>query len=254
MNGQTAFYGLAVAMVAILVSATLNGSPVQAYEHDDVGTTIAVTGTASLVVQPDTAIVRVEAQSTADTSANATKANTAQVVAIVNALERLNATIPISTEGPYVYPVYQPDDTYCIAIYPTPPECLYERQAISGFTSLTYIVAELPADEGRGPSEAIESATSAGATGIQGVQFGLSDTLRESLSANLTTDAISDARQRAEVAADALGVEIAGVKSAEIGGGAYHYFADAAVKEGGPLVLPGEQTVTTTVNVVYRAI
>jgi hypothetical protein len=72
----------------------------------------------------------------------------------------------------------------------------------------------------------------------------------------LTEDAIANARHRADIAAGAVGTEITGIKSINLDDVSFppFYFARAAEElSSSTQILPGQQEVTMTVNVVYLA-
>lgn len=106
----------------------------------------------------------------------------------------------------------------------------------------------------------IDAALDAGANALEGVSFGLMNDLDARLEA--LRAAAAEARRKAEVMADALGVELGGIRSISEGGGSFQppriemagrAMALAAGDAPTP-VSPGELTVSASVSVQYAIV
>jgi uncharacterized protein len=108
-------------------------------------------------------------------------------------------------------------------------------------------------------SDWIEAAVNAGANRVESLSFSLSEERLADIRASLTQEAVNNARGKADALAQALGVEVTGVKAATL--------FDFSVPPVTPLsltfeagtvesittpIIPGEKTVTATVGVVYE--
>jgi uncharacterized protein YggE len=217
--------------------------------------TVSTSGTATTRVQPDKFSVTVGVETNGTTAQEAADVNTALVADVIAALRGLGiAEADISTSSYNVYPVYgnRPAADACIMIYPTPPECLPGTE-ITGYVASNTVTVTLDADGDVDAGQVIDTAIEAGANTVQGAYFFLSQERQLEVQEGLITEAIENARQRATVAASAVGMGIDGVKSISLNDVYFPVFArDVSVaQEGGTQILPGQQEVTMTVHVVY---
>jgi hypothetical protein len=139
--------------------------------------------------------------------------------------------------------------------YPIPPEC-YVNQEITGYKASNSISVTLDADGDISAGEVIDTAIKGGANTVSGAYFFLSQQRQLEVQQGLTEDAIANARHRADIAAGAVGTEITGIKSINLDDVSFppFYFARAAEElSSSTQILPGQQEVTMTVNVVYLA-
>jgi uncharacterized protein YggE len=106
----------------------------------------------------------------------------------------------------------------------------------------------------------IDAAVGAGANRVDAVVFFISPDRQQEIRDTLISDAIANARQRANIAAEALGMTISGVQSATLNPIDFPVFsvglregsaADASSVSAPTQILPGQQEVSTTVNVVF---
>ena len=108
-------------------------------------------------------------------------------------------------------------------------------------------------------SKWIDAAVEAGANRINGVNFQLSNEKTAELRNSLILGAIKDARDKADLAADAVGMKVVGVKSLTINGfghypSPYAYSSEirlAVVDADGSPIIAASQDVSVSVNVVY---
>jgi uncharacterized protein YggE len=108
--------------------------------------------------------------------------------------------------------------------------------------------------------QVIDAAIGAGANRVDAVVFFISQDRQQEIRDTLISDAIANARQRANIAAEALGMTVSGVESATLNPIDFPVFS-VGVREGSAAgadsvsvptqILPGQQEVSTTVNVVF---
>jgi uncharacterized protein len=213
--------------------------------------------------------VGVETNGTTAQEAVSQNANlTAQVIAAVRGLG-INEN-RIETSSFSVSPIYEPGQPLqpCIEIYPPPPEC-ETRQEIIGYRATNTVTATLDVPFLRmltqstpdlNAGQVIDAAIGAGANRVDAVVFFISQDRQEEIRDTLISDAIANARQRANIAAEALGMIVSGVESATLNPIDFPVFSvgvqedSAAGAENAPAppqILPGQQEISTTVNVVF---
>jgi uncharacterized protein YggE len=101
--------------------------------------------------------------------------------------------------------------------------------------------------------QVIDTAIEAGANTVQGAYFFLSQERQMEIQEGLISQAIENARQRATIAASAVGMGVDRVKSISLNDVYFPVFAKevSVAQAGGTQILPGQQEVTLSVNVVY---
>ena len=217
--------------------------------------TVSTSGTATTRVQPDKFSVTVGVETNGTTAQEAADKNADLVAEVIAALRSLGiAEADISTSSYNVYPVYgnRPAADACIMIYPTPPECLPGTE-ITGYRASNTVTVTLDADGDIDAGQVIDNAIEAGANTVQGAYFFLSQERQMEVQEGLISQAIENARQRAVIAASAVGMGVDRVKSISLNDVYFPVLArDTSVaQDGGTQILPGQQEVTMTVNVVY---
>lgn len=218
-------------------------------------TTISTSGTSTVKVEPDKFTVTVGVETNGTTAEEAASSNADLVAAVIAALKALGISEDdMSTSSYSVYPVYEQVEplTMCIDIYPVPPEC-QPRQQITGYKASSSISVTLDADGDVSAGEVIDTAVEAGANTVNGAYFFLSQERMLEVQEGLIEDAIANARHRADIAAGAVGTEITGVKSISLNDVFFPPFFAKAEELSSTQILPGQQEVTMTVNVVYFA-
>lgn len=162
----------------------------------------------------------------------------------------------ISTSNYSVYPVYSVinDVNACRVMegFPIPPEC-YSDQTITGYKAVNSVTVTLDANGQIDAGKVIDAAIGAGANNVNGVFFFISQELQQSIRDGLIKEAIASARQRAEIAAEAVGMEITGVQAINLNDVYFPIYSrgalDATIAE--TPFFPGEQEITNTVSVVF---
>ena len=221
--------------------------------------TVATTGTASQSVQPDRVSVNVGVETNGTTASEAVSRNADAMDRVISALRNLGIEEnELATSSFNVYPIYeyrQPTPP-CIEIYPPPPECM-PKQTIVAYGASNSVTITLDVNSTSvNAVEAIDAAVGAGANTVNSAYFFISNALQEEIRSSLIRDAIDNARQRAELAADAVGHSVSGVHSINLNEVHFPAYYGRTAAEGDLAVtqtalLPGEQQVSTTINVIY---
>ena len=232
--------------------------------------TLSISSTATIEVRPDQLSVTVGVETNDTTAQEAVSQNanlTSQVIAALRGLGIGENRIETSSYS--VLPIYQfiQPPQPCIEIYPPPPGC-ETRQEIIGYRATNTVTVTLDVPFFRTVTESvpdvnagqvIDGAVTAGANRVEGIVFFISPDRQEEIRDTLIGDAIANARQRANIAAEALEMTVSGVQSATINPPDFPVFsvdlqegAAAADTVSAPTqILPGEQEVSTTVSVVF---
>lgn len=220
--------------------------------QDVVQSVVSTSGTATVKVNPDKVSVTIGVETRGDTAEEAAAANAVLMEKVLAALKDLGiADDQISTNWYSVYPVYEWRSPPCIEIYPQPPGC-ESKSEITGYTASNSVTVTLDADEDVGA--VIDTAVAAGATNVNGAYFFVSNERQEEIRDSLIAEAIASARSRADKAADAVNMEVLGVKSINLNDVYFPVFYKdfAQTAEGGSTpILPGQQEITMTVQVTF---
>ena len=235
--------------------------------------TLSITSTSTTEVRPDRLSVSVGVETNGTTAQEAVSQNANLTVQVLTALRGLGMTEDrIETSSYSVSPIYEyiPPAEQCIQIYPPPPGC-ETRQDIIGYRATNTVTVTLDVPFFRVATESvpdvnagqvIDAAVGAGANRVDSVTFFVSPDRQEEIRGTLIGEAITNARQRANIAAEALQMTITGVSSAEINPIDFPIYTvslreatgagEAADAVSAPTqILPGQQEVSTTVNVVF---
>jgi uncharacterized protein len=224
--------------------------------------TVSTSGTATTEVTPDQLSVTVGAETNSTTAQEAVILNanlTTQLVAAVRGLG-INED-QIETSSYSLSPIYEyivPPQP-CIEIYPPPPGC-ETRQEIIGYRASNTVTVTLDVTAELNAGQVIDAAIGAGANRVDGIVFFISQDRQQQIRDTLIRDAIASARQRANIAAEALGMTISGVQSATLNPIDFPVYS-VDLREGAAAqaesvsaptpILPGQQEVSTTVSVVF---
>ena len=235
--------------------------------------TLSITSTSTTEVRPDRLSVSVGVETNGTTAQEAVSQNANLTGQVITALRGLGFTEDrIETSSYSVSPIYEfiPPAEQCIQIYPPPPGC-ETRQEIIGYRAVNTVTVTLDVPFFRVATESvpdvnagqvIDAAVGAGANRVDSVTFFISPDRQEEIRGTLVGEAITNARQRANIAAEALQMTITGVSSAEINPIDFPIYTvslrdaagagEAAGAVSAPTqILPGRQEVSTTVNVVF---
>ena len=228
------------------------------YYHGYSGTpTVSTSGFATTKVKPDKFSATVGVETNGTTAQEAADSNADLMEKVVEALRALGISEDqISTSNYSVYPVYSVinDVNACRVMegFPIPPEC-YSDQTITGYKAVNSVTVTLDVDGDIDAGKVIDAAIGAGADNVNGVFFFISQELQQSIRDSLIKEAIASARQRAEIAAEVVDMEITGVQSINLNDVYFPIYSrgafDATVAE--TPFFTGEQEITNTVNVVF---
>jgi uncharacterized protein YggE len=200
--------------------------------------TITMTGHGEIKAVPDIAIVNAGVTTNAPTAAAALSANSARMNQVFDALKKLG--IPdrnIQTAGFSVSPQYTNGENN-------------NSHRLTGYQVNNEVSVRL-ADVARAGT-ALDALVGAGANQVNGISFDIA--MPAPLLEKARTEAVSDARTRAETYARAAGVTLGQIVSISEGAGEaqprplYRVMAAAAPAP----VAPGEQSVTADVTVVWE--
>src|SRR5919108_3745004 len=240
-----------------------NNSLVQAPSLSANLSTVSTSGTATTQVTPDmfSVIVGVETNGTTAQEAVSRNANlTGQVITALSVLGISENQIGTSTYS--VLPIYEyrPPLQPCPEIYPPPPGC-EPRQEIIGYSASNSVTVTLNLNAGVDAGQIIDASVQAGANNVNGLYFFVSPDRQQEIRDSLIRDAIASARQRANIAAEALGMTVSQVQSVDLREVFFPIFrgleevstaeAVADTVSVPTPILPGEQEVSTTVSIVF---
>ncbi len=168
-------------------------------------TEITASGTGSVSLPPDMAIVEAAVETNSADANGAIAQNNVTYARIVSALERLGiARADVSLS--YYNVSYNPRPSG------TPPTPASDRYGYTVSRNFSVKVRAIR-DAGR----VSDACIAAGATAINGVSFGLSNT--SAARGQATAKAVAEARTNAETVAAAAGLRIVAIKSIELSGG-----------------------------------
>jgi uncharacterized protein YggE len=224
--------------------------------------TVSTSGTATTEVRPDQLSVTVGVETNSTTAQEAVILNANLTTQLVEAVRGLGINEnQIETSSYSLSPIYEyivPPQP-CIEIYPPPPGC-ETRQEIIGYRASNTVTVTLDVNAELNAGQVIDAAIGAGANRVDGIVFFISQDRQQQIRDTLIRDAIANTRQRANIAAEALGMTISGVQSATLNPIDFPVYS-MDLREGAAAqaesvsaptpILPGQQEVSTTVSVVF---
>lgn len=224
--------------------------------------TVSTSGTATTEVRPDQLSVTVGVETNSTTAQEAVILNANLTTQLVEAVRGLGINEnQIETSSYSLLPIYEyivPPQP-CIEIYPPPPGC-ETRQEIIGYRASNTVTVTLDVNAELNAGQVIDAAIGAGANRVDGIVFFISPDTQQQIRDTLIRDAIANARQRANIAAEALAMTISGVQSATLNPIDFPVYS-VNLREGAAAqadsvsaptpILPGQQEVSTTVSVVF---
>jgi uncharacterized protein len=209
----------------------------------DTNNTISVAGTATTKVEPDRVMITFAVETVDQTAGDALRANSERMTAALQALQAAGVEEnETSTSSFSIYPNYNFTE-------------FGNARQLTGYTVTNSILVE--SSNLQNISDWVDAAVGAGANRIDSIAFTISEERMDVVRANLTDQAVDNARGKADALASALGMEITGVKAAGLNDfGApiipLSVSREAAMADTEVPIVPGEQTVTTTVTVIYK--
>lgn len=213
--------------------------------------TISVTGTASTQVKPDLLHIQFGVETQQKTAKEALEANSAQMNKVVEAIKKTGITdSELSTSSINIYPVYDS----------------YEDKLTGRYTQelVGYRVSNILSVETKKLDQAasiIDNAVGSGVNRVDSVFFTLSQQTNEKLKDELLGKAVLNAKSKAEKTLLPLEHKIIGVKAVSLSEFGIPYpspvfkasYAFEASERSAmpPPVFTSDQSVTTSVNVVF---
>ncbi len=212
--------------------------------------TVSVSGMSEVMAVPDVAQFSFSVRAEGETATNAQDASAESINAIMTFLEENEvAKEDIKTEGYNLFPKYRYEQRPCTTNY-----CPGE-QIQDGFEVYQTITVKVRNTENAGTL--LSGVGEAGATDISGLNFSIDDT--DALKQQARTEAIAEAKEQAQMLADALGVRLGRMMSyyEEDPSTPYYYGMGGDMKAQSemavtPSIPTGESTVTSKVNLVYE--
>ena len=220
--------------------------------------TVSTSGTATTTVEPDKFSATIGVQTDGNTAADAASSNAKLMGKVVDALKALGIRDDqIATSNFNVYPLYgdQQQDKVCAQTYPLPPYC-QPGQTVTGYRASNSVTVTLDTKGQIDAAKVIDTSVAAGANNVLGVTFFISQSEQATIRESLIKEAISDARHRADIAADSLGMHVSGVQSVSLNDVYFPIYARnmnyaAASALASTPIQPGQQDITTTVSTVF---
>ena len=215
--------------------------------------TLSVIGNAEEMVKPDKVTFTLSVETTNKTANAALIANSETMNNVLDALKssgvKENETSTSFFNISPNYNITQEEDFRPI-----------QSRDIIGYTVTNSITVDSP--NLLNVSQWIDTAVQAGANDVSSISFILSDKKSELIKNDLLRQAIMDAKNKADISASALGLEVVGVRSIIEGSDGIpvssrqSFFASEAIDSATPRVSPppiiaGEQKVTSSVNITF---
>ena len=234
----------------------------QAADDDDKNvqpSTISTAGSADTKVQPDMYSVTAGVVTNGTTAQQAVSLNANLMQQVISALEKIGIyNSSISTSNFDVSPIYSENAPakLCPQVYPYPPQC-EPGQVIVGYRASNSITVTLGVQSKIDPGMVVDTAVGAGANNINNAYFFISQERQQQIRDSLIKDAIANARERADTAASAIGMQVSGVQSVNLNDVYFPVYsvnypsAKMAEMNAPTPIVSGPQDVSTTVNIVY---
>jgi uncharacterized protein YggE len=206
--------------------------------EDGSASTVSVSASGSVPVEPDLAVVNLAVEATAE-SAVAARAQVADDVAAVRA-----ALADLGLD----------DDAVTTAYFNLQPEYDHsgERRELVGYRAVHALTVESGVDQA---GSVIDAAVGAGAVRVNGVQFTLTDETRQSAREQALAAAMGNAAADAGAIADAADLRLDGVRSVSTGAPVVTPFEGRLARSedaaGSTTIESGPVTVSASVSVVY---
>jgi uncharacterized protein len=218
--------------------------------------TLHVMGNAQTTVKPDKVILSLSVETTNTTANEALSANSIAMNNVLEALEgkgvRENETSTSFFNISPNYNITQDEED----LQPIETRDIISYTVTNSITVDSYKLLNV--------SQWIDTAVESGVNDISSISFSLSDEKSKLIKNDLLKQAVADAKNKASIAASALGLKVIGVKSIIIEGVnevplsppqpflSRESVADAATEDGLPTpIIAGKQQVTSSVNIAF---
>ncbi|UCD43897.1 MAG: SIMPL domain-containing protein [Candidatus Bathyarchaeota archaeon] len=173
------------------------GSISSVWVGDEQLNTIHVSGSGSFSAKANQATLILGAWTLDFSAADAVEDNAEVMNAVIGAIEGLGI----------------PEENIETVTYTVSTEWDWENREIDGYRVTNLVQIRLDEEYMGMIGEVIDAASDAGANSVQGITFGLSDEAIEELETKAYVQALNDARGKADLIADTLGISVTGVYS-----------------------------------------
>lgn len=241
-----AFVGLFISGLLVYLPATNQHNAYAQLSSPDNNKTLFVTGSATTQVKPDKVTVSLGVETTNTKAKAALAANSELMNKIISALKIAGVKDNETSTSSFTI---TPNRDYSID---------KNQGKLIGFTVSNSI--QIDSKNVNNTSEWIDIAVSSGANNVNSIYFSLSDKKLDDIRKELINDAIDNAKEKADIAASALGLKIIGIRTVSIDQvtpffpGPTPYGAASLKNEASAPstpILTGEQQISQNVNIVF---
>lgn len=239
---ETDMRSFLIPAVAVL-AASCAAAPTAMAEPSQTPRTLSVTGQGEAKAAPDMAIVTIGVQSDGNTAADALRANSAAMKATIDKLKSMDIEArDIQTSGLNVNPRYNYENNR-------------REPEVIGFRASNSVRVRLRDLDKAG--EVVDEAVSSGANSLGGISFSFAEP--KPLYDAARRDAVADARSRAELLADAAGVDLGPILTIQDGYVASPRYQDTimvtasrAEADFSAPIEAGESSIRANVTLIYE--
>lgn len=236
------------------ISVVAQSTPSDALSNNITGTTnenstVFATGSALSRLTPDRVFISVGVETTDKTANDALSLNSGLMNNVISEL-RSAGLKPNETSTTFfnIFPLYNYTESGT-------------RLNVTGFTVTNTL--QIESSNLDNVSQWVDTAVASGANSINGIDFSVTEKKLEDTRTKLITDAIDNAKQKAEAAASAVQLSITGVKSIVVDGSTISpppppqpFYRDSISAQGGTPasstpIIAGEQEVSVTVSGIF---
>jgi len=246
------------------VAQIYEANATQQPERDNENRTISVSGVSTAKVSPDSVTVSFAIESQEKTAQEATQANADVTTSVIDALRKVGLTdSEIGTSYYNVYPIYEyvPMSGECVEYgngdqvqkYCPPPS---QKQILIGYKAVNGIAIQSSQLDNIG--QWIDTAIAAGANRVDYLYFSLSSQKQDEIRSDLVSNAVEDARNKAEIAIKPLGMNITDVLSIDLDNYPVIIYPKRGYETaaGAPStvtpIIPGIQEVSATIHATFK--
>jgi uncharacterized protein len=236
------------------ISVVAQSTPSDALSNNITGTTnenstVFATGSALTRLSPDRVFISVGVETTDKTANDALSLNSGLMNNVISEL-RSAGLKPNETSTTFfnIFPLYNYTESGT-------------RLNVTGFTVTNTL--QIESSNLDNVSQWVDTAVASGANSINSIDFSVTEKKLEDTRTKLITDAIDNAKQKAEAAASAVQLSITGVKSIVVDGSTISpplppqpFYRESISAQGGPSasstpLIAGEQEVSVTVSGIF---
>jgi uncharacterized protein len=241
-----AFVGLFISGLLVYSPATNQHNAYAQLSSPDNNKTMFVTGSATTLVKPDKVTLSLGVGTTNPKAKAALAANSELMNKIISALKIAGVKDNETSTSSFTI---TPNRDYSID---------KNQGKLIGFTVSNSI--QIDSKNVNNTSEWIDIAVSSGANNVNSVYFSLSDKKLDDIRKELVNDAIDNAKEKADIAASALGLKIIGIRTVSIDQATPFFpgptpYGVASLKNEASTpstpILTGEQQISQNVNIVF---